>query len=223
MKFVNYESYFLDELSVDLLKRCEFAGRTCYASRDKIIENSYEEFIRKVIKSGHESVLEHRMLSFFVKCDRATMAELTRHRHTAYSVQSTRYVNGNKHGLEFVIPHWMRRDDYTPETDYDLLTWSDASCDDYFIVLYWAEAMRRCSSTYSLLASNSFKPEDARGVLPNDLATEMVVSCNLRELRSILKLRTSKAAHPNIRRIFKKLLDDLRNSDIKVLVEDIDV
>lgn len=43
----------------DILKRIELAGRVCYKSEDRITENSAEKFVRNIIKSGHDSVLEH--------------------------------------------------------------------------------------------------------------------------------------------------------------------
>ena len=42
-----------------LLKHIELAGRTCYKSEDRITENSAKEFVERMIKSGHRSVLEH--------------------------------------------------------------------------------------------------------------------------------------------------------------------
>ena len=42
-----------------LYKQIEWAGRHCYKSLDKITENSAKEFVDRMIKSGHCSVLEH--------------------------------------------------------------------------------------------------------------------------------------------------------------------
>lgn len=43
----------------DQLTRLELIGRTAYKSESKITEGSSIDFVRKIIKSGHESVLEH--------------------------------------------------------------------------------------------------------------------------------------------------------------------
>lgn len=40
-------------------KAIEKAGRTCYKSEDKITANSAEDFVKKMIKSGHGAMLEH--------------------------------------------------------------------------------------------------------------------------------------------------------------------
>ena len=65
------------------------------------------------------------------------------------------------------------------------------------------------------------KPEEARAVLPNSLATEICMTANIRELRTILKQRTSKAAHSQIREIMVELLRQLKEK-LPVLFEDID-
>ena len=41
------------------LKRVEIAGRVCYKSEDKITEDSAIAFVKKLIKQGHTSPLEH--------------------------------------------------------------------------------------------------------------------------------------------------------------------
>ena len=41
------------------LKRVEIAGRVCYKSEDKITEDSAIAFVKKLIKIGHTSPLEH--------------------------------------------------------------------------------------------------------------------------------------------------------------------
>lgn len=40
-------------------KQIEIAGRTCYKSEDKITDDSCEEFVQRMINSGHMSILEH--------------------------------------------------------------------------------------------------------------------------------------------------------------------
>jgi len=50
-------------------------------------------------------------------------------------------------------------------------------------------------------------PEEARAVLPNSLKTEIVMTANIREWRHFLKLRTSPAAHPQMREVACMLLN----------------
>lgn len=48
-----------DNLLNGIYKQIELAGRTCYKSEDKITENSAKEFVDRMIKSGHNAMLEH--------------------------------------------------------------------------------------------------------------------------------------------------------------------
>jgi hypothetical protein len=42
-----------------MLEHVEWAGRHCYKSHDKTTATSAEEFVARIAKSGHGSVLEH--------------------------------------------------------------------------------------------------------------------------------------------------------------------
>ena len=44
----------------------EHAGRTCYRSFNNIKENSYKTFISNIVKSGHESVIEHSNMVYII-------------------------------------------------------------------------------------------------------------------------------------------------------------
>lgn len=72
----------------------EHAGRICYESFDKVGKDSHKKIIRHLIKSGHDSVLEHATVGFEINnVTRALMSQLTRHRIASYSIQSLRYVD----------------------------------------------------------------------------------------------------------------------------------
>lgn len=57
-------------------------------------------------------------------------------------------------------------------------------------------------------------------VLPTSLKTEVVMTANIREWRHFLRLRTSAAAHPQIREVAVPLLHELQ-SRLPVLFNDI--
>ena len=61
MKVINpsYKIYPLQGTSEEkLLKHIEYCGRICCKSRDKITPDSYKEFVERIKKQGHDSVLE---------------------------------------------------------------------------------------------------------------------------------------------------------------------
>ena len=178
-----------------IMKKIERAGRVCYKSEGNIKDDSAEKFIRGIIKRGHESVIEHATISFKVICDRGVTHELVRHRLASYSQESSRYCDysAGKFGgeLTFIKPCFWQEDD------------------DNFKI--WLSAMELAEKNYLALRAGGARPEEERSILPNSLKTEIFVTMNLRELRHFLKLRTAKAAHPQMREVALKIY--------KILVE----
>lgn len=184
----------------DVLLRLEECARTCYQSHDKARPGSAEKLLRSIIARGHESVLEHLSITVRFICDRGVSHELVRHRLASFSQESTRYCNLAGKQMEFIKPCFWGDD--SPELEM------------------WEAICRFAEQTYTLMVEMGAKPEEARSVLPNSLKTEIVVTANIREWRHILKLRTAKAAHPQMRELMVPLLYDLR-SRIPVLFDDI--
>lgn len=201
MKIVEPSVELIDSIKpAEILAKIERCGRVSHQSAPRPLHtygavNRSEDFIRKIIKRGHESVLEHVSLTFHIICDRAIMAELTRHRHASFTVESTRYVKHDE--LTVVL--------YTK----DILTQA-----------FIENGVIRAERSYGDLCRGDATPEEARTVLPLCLKSELYMTANLRELRHILKLRTSKAAHPQMRFIAGQILNILRDK-LPVIVEDI--
>ena len=91
-------------------KTCALAARTCYSALDQeglsalVAEKDQTAFLRRIVASGHLSVLEHASFTFFVEgVSRALLAQVTRHRIASFSVQSQRYVS-LADGFGYVIP-----------------------------------------------------------------------------------------------------------------------
>ena len=61
MKLIESEAKYIPQESglEGMYKQIELAGRTCYKSEDKITEDSAKEFVDRMIKSGHGTMLEH--------------------------------------------------------------------------------------------------------------------------------------------------------------------
>lgn len=174
----------------EVLRRIERAGRVCYKSEEKITDDSAKKFVQNIIKSGHESVIEHEKITVRLICDRGVSHEIVRHRIASYSQESTRYCNYNaeKFGneLTFIRPYF----------------WNDDT-EKYEI---WKQTMEFIEKSYIKLIETGAKPQEARSVLPNSLKTEIVVTMDLREWRHFFELRAAKAAHPQMRQIALPLL-----------------
>jgi len=160
-------------------KQIEMAVRTCYKSEAKMTDDSAGEFCRRMVKSGHHAMIEHAIASFRIITDRGISHEIVRHRIASYAQESTRYCNYKTSGCTFIEPSGL--------TEAQRVVWRN-SCEaaeqDYLKLLY-------------LNAS----PQIARSVLPTCLKTEIIMTANFREWRHFIKLRSSTAAHPQIRPI----------------------
>lgn len=205
MKIIKAEYKIMTPLNgPEILKNIESCGRVCYKSEDKIAEGSAEKFVGGIIKRGHEAVLEHYSFTVRFIVDRGVSHEIVRHRLASYCQESTRYCNYSKDefGNEITViePCWF----------------VDSGQESR-----WRKACEDAEKWYFELLDYGCTPQEARAVLPNSLKTEVVMTANLREWRHFLKLRTDKAAHPQIREVALPLLKELKTM-IPVVFDDIE-
>lgn len=190
MKIVN-PSVMLLWITPDSEHQIEAAGRTCYKSEDKITEGSAQEFARTMRKSGHHAMIEHAVASFRIITDRGITHEIVRHRLASYAQESTRYCNYStdkfKNQCSFIEPPSLTKSQHTE----------------------WEAACLYAEKQYFKLLSEGCTPQIARSVLPNCLKTEIVMMANFREWRHFISLRGSKAAHPQIRPIARRIWEIL--------------
>lgn len=113
--------------------------------------------------SGNSSTLEHITFTFSLEgVSRACLAQLTRHRLASYSVRSQRYIKGVNwaEGVSEVEKHPMVQDH-----------------------------LKRVEELYDALLASGFKAEDARMILPNQAATNIIMTINLRSFMNLYSLR----------------------------------
>lgn len=207
MKIINASYEIMDEIDGnEILKKIEHCGRVCYKSEDKITDMSAETFVKNIIRRGHESVLEHVSFSVRFIVDRGVSHEIVRHRLASYSQESTRYCNYSKDGfgneITVIAPCFLK----SPTKQWDT----------------WFMACRQAEQSYFKMLDCGCSPQEARSVLPNSLKTEVVMTANLREWRHFFRLRTSKAAHPQMREVTVPLLDEMK-ALIPVIFDDIEI
>jgi len=53
----------------EILKNIERAGRTCYKSEEAVTADSAALFVSRILKRGHESVIEHDKVTVKIICD----------------------------------------------------------------------------------------------------------------------------------------------------------
>lgn len=143
-----------------------------------------DRLFRHITGSGHTSTLEHINYTFAIEgVSRALMAQLTRHRHLSFSIQSQRYVRlgseDKSGGFEYVSPKTVKN---APKTTgyFD---------DDTSAYAIYNEAMHQLQIAYDGLRACGVPAEDARMVLPNAATTNIVLTGNLRTLLEFYKKR----------------------------------
>jgi thymidylate synthase (FAD) len=212
-----------------ILKDIERVARTCYKSEDKITEDdsSAREIVSKLLKRGHEAMLEFGDITVKFVCDRGVSHEIVRHRLASYAQESTRYCNyGKDEHMTFIIPCWM--------TDLQADIWDEKRM--HFYRLHptttnsnqdldvqnttWMLSMSDAEINYNKLLKTGWSPQQARSVLPNSLKTEINVKMNIREWRHFFRMRCSNAAHPQMTELTRPLLKQFQEM-IPLLFDDI--
>ena len=137
----------------------------------------------------------HTTATFFITCDRGISHELVRHRTGSFSQQSTRYCRANKNGeIEVIAPHGHE--------------------EGWRVSLERNSFLSCCDELYDEALERTGSPQIARSVLPTCLATRLYMTMTLERWRDFLKLRTSPAAHPDMRVIAEQIQRQLFPDEI---------
>jgi thymidylate synthase (FAD) len=169
------------------------AARLCYppVGAADLLETLSDEAVHRVLKtimtSGHLSALEHASYTFAIDgVSRALTHQLVRHRLASYNQQSQRYVRYDEPPA-FIEPSTVTAD---PEAHELFRSATEVAFD-----------------AYRALIKRGVPAEDARYLLPNAMATKIVVTMNVRELLHFFELRCCKRAQWEIRALALVMLD----------------
>jgi thymidylate synthase (FAD) len=165
-----------------LIERC---GRISHKSEEKITKTSYKNFIKLLIKLGHESVFEHASATFLIEdVPRALTHEIVRHRLCSFTQKSQRYVDESS--LKF----------YTP----------DEIKNNNLALIEYEEIQEQTRQSYIRLLELGIKKEDARCVLNNAVASDIIITANMRQWRHMMKIRLDKSAWLPYRKMMSMIL-----------------
>jgi len=155
------------------------AIRQCYSHKTalEVLETESEKYFgergkegkrlfKQIVTSGHTSTMEHLNFTFTVEgVSRSLLAQLTRHRHMSFSVQSQRYVKlsseSRSGGFDYVVPEKVK---------------------EKAVTSLFNDTMEMIQGAYDALIANGVPQEDARAVLPNAASCNLVLTANLRTL-----------------------------------------
>jgi thymidylate synthase (FAD) len=175
-------------------------GKNANVSKVRDIQKNFQT----AIESGHGSVLEHFVLNFVTtNCSRVFTHELVRHRvGTAFSQTSGRYValgvdaEENPVDIDLVLDPCLS----IYEDPIDKL------CLEH--LAGFVRDLRKKLDVKSLSFEQKKKLTSAiRRLAPNGQANEIGWSANLRALRHMIEMRTSRHAEWEIRLVFNQVAD----------------
>ncbi|WP_054955017.1 FAD-dependent thymidylate synthase [Paenibacillus dakarensis] len=177
-----------------------------------------DRLFRHIIRSKHVSTLEHLTYTFAIEgVSRALLAQLTRHRHLSFSVQSQRYVRMGSAdkigGFNYVTPASVHGGDKTVDYYESYTQWFGLKPDTTAQEIF-DDAMVVAQETYDKLRKAGVPPEDARMVLPNAAACNLVMTGNLRTfLDFYAKRRPGQGAQHEIADLSVKIRDEIVKVD----------
>lgn len=168
--------------------------------------------IGHLLRHGHFGPFEHVQATFHVEgMSRACMAQLTRHRHVSFDVQSMRYVSfddvdpADVADGELVVtppsasdPEWVGRNQSSGAVDEETVAEREA---------VFAASVERAVADYQELLDLGMPPEDARFVLPIGTGVNVVMSLNARMLMHVADMRAAADAQWEIRGLTEDVLD----------------
>lgn len=146
-----------------------------------------EKSIKKIIESGHLSVLEHCYASFLVTCSVRVLGQLTRHRHLSFTCKSAR---GSVFDT-FVIPDGLYEFVEKQGVPKEVF---DSMIDKYPML-----------QSYQELIAEGLAEQDAAYFLPQGIETSLVVTGNFRAWYEYLPKRLCKRAMPEHRKLAEAL------------------
>lgn len=179
------------------------------------------DYIEDTLKLSHKFIPEandpYRRLTYHITTNRGISHELVRHRVFSFMQESTRYCNysndkfGNELNVINPFNNFIQTDESTKQ--------------------YYNELLGIIEEDYNSVIGMGLKAQEARGILPNDLKTEVYMSGYLKdwighktETSQITlfgedidvkyhagfdTLRRDKAAHPQAREIAEMIFEDI--------------
>ena len=189
----------------EMEQNAAIAALTCRCNAEK--EHEPSEVLTRIIKAGHESVLEHITLTYSVQgISRALLQELARHRHISLSVESTRHTLKKQLAGELTELNSTLTGKKVPMFMLDGKEW---------------DLPTLLMATLSQVAETlpDFSNDELKYYLPEFWPTNLVLTANIRALRHIIKLRTAPAALWEFQQLAHALFDAVPE-EYRYLLED---
>jgi thymidylate synthase (FAD) len=172
----------------------KMAGLICYSAEDNLeeikkkAEIKPDEYLAKIIKDGHLSIIEHNMYVFYVTgISRTTSHQLVRKRIASFSQQSQRYVDADN--FVYITPDKIKKSKYGKE---------------------YEDLIEKSHILYQKMVGEGIEKEDARYILPNATSTQLIVSMNAHALIDFFAVRICQRSQWEIRELAERMLEEVR-------------
>jgi len=176
------------------------------------VDEKRENLIGHLLDHGHFGPFEHPHATFGIEgISRSCMAQLTRHRHVSFDVQSMRYVAFDdvdpadvREGELVVVPPSTTDPDWVGRNQ-DAGSADQATIDRRQAV--FGDAVEQSVEAYQELLETGMAPEDARFVLPIGTKVNVVMTLNARMLMHVGDMRAAGDAQWEVREMTEQILD----------------
>jgi len=165
---------------------------------DEIDEKLYNLLVEELLQKEHYGPFEHPQIMFHVEgMSRVTMAQITRHRHMSFDIQSMRYVDFED--ADIAVPKSLTDEDhFSRETG---LVWEDNEYDPSDALQIFERAVDNSVTAYNEMVKMGVPREDARYVLPLGAKVNVTFSGNLRTMLHVANMRGKADAQWEVREL----------------------
>lgn len=188
-----------DPYATDAETLIEYAGRLCYRSfhRPNEATNTAAKYIsRTLFGQKHWSIAEHVTITVEIKnISRAITHELVRHRGFGFSQESQRFIDMSD--FDIVLPA-AYENDLDAQAEIQMALEDIADVYDHLVRTKMNEGLSRKQAR-----------EAARSILPNNVATSIVVTGSIREWIFMLDRRIRYDADADFQKVARLILKEI--------------
>ena len=190
---VEYGKHMGDALDVVNAARVSFAS-----SSDELTEKD-KKLIKYLADHQHMSPFEHCTLKVKISCPLYIRSQIHRHRTFSYNEISRRYTSKD---MEFYMSDTLRKQS---ESNRQASFGALAEPEQEQVKVEIETLHKHCMDVYEGLLAMGVCREQARGVLPQNLMTEFMMTGNLRNWAHFVKLRSHEGAQVEVQIIAEQL------------------
>jgi len=192
-----YSGYIKDDSFEEVMKGVQ---------GDTLEDKEYRLLVDTLLRKEHYGPFEHVQFAVALKgISRVTMAQITRHRHMSFDIQSMRYVDFED--ADIATPKSLTDSDhFSRETGVVDLN------DEIRLNLHhqYEEQCEEAVELYKEMVDQGIPKEDARFILPLGTRVNIVMSGNLRTFMHVLNMRGKANAQWEIRELTELVSDELQ-------------